>query len=416
MGTRRGNGEGSFRLRDDDRWEGSIRFTDSHGKPRRVSAYGATRKLAKKALDEKIDRINDGLAVVDSKSPLGTVARKWRTTTLVASDRRQATKDLYDNRCRRYIETGVLADIPLARLTPSDIERWIVQSRDVNNVADSSLRTDYAVLRAILDTAVRDGLVARNVAAQVPRPSVARREALHLTPAQVAELLDKVATTRYSAALVLIASTAMRRGEVLALRWRDVDLDEGVITVAGTLTGSGKKLRRETAAKTDSSHRKLPIGEAMVQLLRDRAEQREVERRRAANLWQDTELGLVFSTEFGTMVDPRNVLRTLQTAARKLDLPKGVGIHTLRHSAATALMASGAHLKLVSAILGHSDTSITADIYGHASDSAQRAVLDALHAQVSGPRRHLSAVPGESRADADGTATETTDATTETAG
>ena len=394
MGTRRGNSEGSFNQRADGRWVGKLRFTDGRGKSHRVYAYGATRKLAKAALDDKLDRIRGGLAVVDAKSPLSAVARKWRTTTLVASSRKESTQDSYAIRCRRYLELGILADIPLSRLTPSDVEEWIVAAQGNEKIADSSLRTDYAILRAVLDTAVRDGLVAKNVAAQVDRPRKERTEEVHLTPAEVARLLKAVAGSKHSLPIQIMAATGMRRGEVLALRWRDVDMTTGTLTVTGTMSGSGKKLRRSPMAKTKSSHRSIPLALDLVELLKARQTKQIEQRKQAANLWKSTETDYVFTTELGAPIDGRNVLRTLQTAAVKLELPAGTSLHTLRHSAATALLESGAHIKLVSAILGHSDISITADIYGHAPDAAQRVALDALQAQLTA-KRQLFAITTE---------------------
>ncbi|MDO3110422.1 tyrosine-type recombinase/integrase [Mycobacteroides abscessus] len=395
--TRRSNGEASYRQRDDGRWEGRIQLVDDRGEKHRPSAYGKTKALAKKALQEKIDRINAGLAVVDSRSTVAVVARRWCEVTLQASPRKRATKDLYDNRSRLHIEQGHLAEITLNRLTAVHIEEWILAERGLG-VAPSSQRTDYAVLRAILDAAVRDKLVAKNVCTQVKRPSVPRKEAAHLEPAQVAALLAETSDSSHSLPIRMLARTGARRGEILALRWKDIDLARGTVTVAGTMSGSGKKLRREPEAKSASAHRPLPIGPDLVEELRAWRKQQQRHRAEAMNLWEDVE-GLVFTTEFGRPLDPRNVLRTVQTAAKKLGLPADTGVHTLRHSAATALLEGGAHLKLVSSILGHSDTSITANIYGHASDSAARAALDALAVTVSKPEtdgdgdgRHLKAV------------------------
>lgn len=392
MGTRRGNSEGTFCLRADGRWQGKLRYTDARGKSHRIYAYGSTRKAAKAALDDKLDRIRNGLTAVDSKSPLSAVACKWRTTTLVASDRAESTKASYAIRCRLYLEQGVLADIPLFRLTPSDVEEWIVAAQDNDKISDSSLRTDYAILRAVLDTAVRDGLVARNVAAQVDRPRKERTEEKHLTPAEVARLIKAVAGSKHSLVIKLIAATGMRRGEALALRWSDLDLVNGVATISGTMVGSGAKMRRSAMTKSKSSNRSVSLAPELVRELEDHQIEQLRQRKKAANLWEDTSVGYVFTTEMGKPFDGRNVLRTVQTAAKKLDLPAGTSVHTLRHSAATALLESGAHIKLVSAILGHSDIAITGNIYGHASDSAQRAALDALHAQLTGERQ-LFALP-----------------------
>ncbi len=383
MATRRSNGEASVRMRRDGRWEARLRYTDARGEAHRISAYGHTRALAKSALTSKIARIRAGLAAIDSRMPLAEAARRWRTTTLIASGRRQSTKDLYSSRSRLHIETGLLADIRMARLTPSHVEEWIVDSLQ-HGVAPSSLRTDYAVLRAILETAVRDGIVAKNVAAQVTRPRAPRREALHLTPDQVSRLLQKVAVSHHWLPILVAAVTGMRRGEVLAMRWCDVDFDARTVTVAGTMTGSGRTLRREASAKTDASHRILPISQELASLLVRRRTEQAADRRIALDVWCDTGADYVFTDKRGRFVEPRNMLRTLQNAAQELALPRGTCVHTLRHSAATALLAGGAHLKLVSVILGHSNTSITADIYGHAPDTAQRTALDALHAQIAG--------------------------------
>lgn len=394
MSSRRGNGEGSFTVRADGRVEARLRYTDAHGRARRVSAYGATRKQAKAALDEKLRRIRDGLAVVDSKSPLKAVAARWRTTTLPASDRAANTRDSYATRCRLHIEEGPLGEIPLARLTPSDVERWIAAAQADPDVSDSSLRTDFTILRAVLDAAVRDGLVARNVAALVDRPRKARREAVCLTPAQVAALLAELRDSRHWLPIFIMAATGMRRGEVLGLRWADVDMSARRITVNGTLVGSGASVRRQPMPKTSAGFRTLPMSDELTKMLKNRLAQQITQRRAAANLWDAGNDDLVFTTELGRPLDGRNVLRTLQSAADKLGLPHGTSLHTLRHSAATAMLETGAHLKLVSAILGHSDTAITADIYGHAPDAAQRLALDALGDLITA-QRHLHVLPGE---------------------
>jgi hypothetical protein len=132
VGTRRANGEGSFTRRTDGCWEGRLRYTDGRGKAHRISSYGATRKAAKQALDDKLDLIQRGLA--------------------------ESTKGQCSDRCRLYIGCGVPADTPLARLTPADFVEWVIAARENKNIADSSLFTDFVVLCDVLDAAVRVGL------------------------------------------------------------------------------------------------------------------------------------------------------------------------------------------------------------------------------------------------------------------
>jgi integrase len=119
----------------------------------------------------------------------------------------------------------------------------------------------------------------------------------------------------------------------------------------------------------------VPLSPAAVALLRKHKAAQAAERLRAANQWQDS--GLVFTTELGKPVDPRNLLRTIEVAAKAAGV-EGVGVHTLRHSAAVAWLEAGVHIKAVADLLGHSSIAITGDVYGHTSDDTARAAVDGL--------------------------------------
>jgi integrase len=267
----------------------------------------------------------------------------------------------------------VIGPVPLAKLRPSDVEKLILALRSAK-LSDSTIRSIYTVLRLGLDGAVRDGLLARNPAASVQRPGVARKGAAHLDPQRVTELLRAAESSRYHTALLLIATSGLRRGEVLALRWSDVDLDAGVLRVRETVQRIDGKLSTGEV-KTDRSRRTIPLSPAMVALLRRHRVTQLEERMRAANQWAETDL--LFTTELGRVVEPRNLLRVVEAAAKRIGL-EGVGAHTLRHSAATAWLEAGVHIKQVSDLLGHSSVAITGDVYGHGSDQSARAAVDGL--------------------------------------
>jgi integrase len=214
----------------------------------------------------------------------------------------------------------------------------------------STIRQTYTVLRAGLDGAVRDGLLARNPAAAVKRPGVERTEAKHLDAADVTAVLKAAAESRYHSALVLIAATGLRRGEVLALRWDKVDLDAGLLKVAWTIGRIDGQLVI-SGPKTAGSRRTVPLSPAVVEMLRRHKATQAAERVRAGNQWQDS--GLVFTTELGGPVDPRNLLRVIEVAAKHAKLD-GVGARTLWHSAAVAWLRTGVHIKAVADLLGHS--------------------------------------------------------------
>lgn len=391
---KRANGEGTVRLRPDGRYEARLSYIDPDtGKRRRASFYGRTKKAARDELKTAIDRLDAGEPVRDAKSTLAEWLAHWRSTTLAASDRAESTRTLYEMLTRKHLDPAPFGAIPLDRLRPSDIESRILAMRaatkpgpkdvdgkrgaPVRALSDSTIRSTYTALRLALDGAVRDGLIARNPAAKVKRPGVERREAQHLDADAVVALLAAAATSRYHPALVLIASTGLRKGEALALRWEHVDFDAGHIRVVATISRiSGRLVISQ--AKTERSRRQVPIDPAVVTMLRRHRAGQAAEQLRAANQWTDS--GLVFTTETGGAVDPRNLLRVVEKAAKTAGTTAGV--HTLRHSAAVSWLESGVHIRAVADLLGHSSIAVTGDVYGHTSDDTARAAITGLAARI----------------------------------
>ena len=149
--------------------------------------------------------------------------------------------------------------------------------------------------------------------------------------------------------------------------------------MAATVSRVGDQLLI-TEPKSPLSRRTVPLSPAVVALLKAQRAAQAAERLHAGNQWADT--WLVFTTEFGEPVDPRNVLRTIELAAAKAGL-ENVGVHTLRHSGAVAWLESGIHIKAVAELLGHSSISIIGDIYGHTSDATTRAAIDGLTGRLA---------------------------------
>lgn len=335
--------------------------------------YGPTPKAARAKLKQARDRLEAGAPPKDATRTVGDWLKHWRATTLTASDRKASTKELYATLCRCYLEGAPFGVIRLDRLRPSDVEALILALRS-KGLSGSTIRSTYTVLRAGLDGAVRDGLVARNPAAVVKRPGVQRREARHLDADAVTAILKHAEGSRYHPALVLIAATGLRRGEALALHWSDVDLETATLRVAATNGRVGGTLEI-SEPKSARSRREVPLHPTVVAMLRRHRTAQKQERLRAANQWQDS--GLVFTTELGKTVEPRNLLRVIETASKAAGVD-GVGVHTLRHSAAVAWLESGVHIKAVADLLGHSSISITGDTYGHTSDDVARAAINTL--------------------------------------
>ena len=354
------------------------------GSRRRQSFYARTQRDVRAKMADARKRLEVGAPVKDATCTVGDWLVHWRATTLAASSRKRSTCELYENLSRRHLELPPFGQIPLDRLKPSDVESLILSMRDKAKtdgsraLSDSTIRSAYAVLRQALDGAVRDGFLARNPAALVQRPSVHAPKVKYLDPDKASAILRAAEGSRYHAALVLIASTGLRRGEALALRWDCVDLDTGVLKVRETLGRVGGRLV-STEPKTQRARRTVPLSPSVIALLKKHKAAQAAERLKAANVWEDT--GLVFCTEFGSAVDPRNLSRVFEVAAKAAGVT-GVGLHTLRHSAATAWLERGVHIKAISDLLGHSSIAITGDIYGHTSDDTARAAVELLSADL----------------------------------
>jgi integrase len=358
------------------RWVGAIEVTEGATR-RRAAFYGRTKADVKASIKRAQARVDLGAPAKDAKALLSVVVTAWIASTLEASDLKPSTKATYATLLRSQVLTDDIASKPLADLKPGHVEQLTVRMRD-KGCSPSTIRQTYTVLRSVLETAVRDELLASNPATKVKRPGVPRTEAHYLSIAEVASLLEATKKSRYAPLLRLLVATGLRRGEALALRWSDVDLTNGLLRVRGTVSRvNGHLLVSEP--KTERSRRDVPLSPTTVALLRSVKVSQAAERLKAASIWVET--GLVFTTERGTAVDPRNALRAIRTAAKALGM-SGVGLHTLRHSFATHMLAAGVPLHTVSELLGHSSVAVTGDVYGHVSTEGARSAVERLSATM----------------------------------
>ncbi|KQP55882.1 site-specific integrase [Agreia sp. Leaf283] len=292
---------------------------------------------------------------------------EWTQTYLPLSNRAESTKIMHEGYARTWI-IPTIGNVQLGNLNANDVNKMLLAMKAAGK-ADSTRRNAYTTLRKALDDAVTNCLLAANPAHRIRQPGVTRPEARFLTTAEVRRLLDVSESFRYDVVLRVILGTGLRRGEALALRWTDIDLENGTAKLHGSLTRRGRALV-VSGVKTKSSRRTIALSPSMVALLNRQVATQARERLRAANLWHDK--GFVFTTATGGPVEPQNVLRTVREAAERAGLT-GVTVHTLRHTYATAALMNGVAIKVVSQNLGHASIQITADTYGQLTDEAARA-------------------------------------------
>lgn len=191
---------------------------------------------------------------------------------------------------------------------------------------------------------------------------------------------------RLEALYVLALATGMRLGELLALRWRDVQLQDGTLRVSGSLQRTSAGLQR-AEPKTSRSRRQIVLSATAVEALRRHAGRQEQERARLGPAWEDT--GLVFANRVGRPLEAQNLQRSLRPLLQRAGLPP-IRFHDLRHIAATLLLGHGVHPKIVADLLGHSTTAIITDVYSHVTPTMHQAAVDAL-GELLGPQPRESA-------------------------
>ena len=238
------------------------------------------------------------------------------------------------------------------------------------------------MLHAALHHAVKWRLLAVNAADAVDRPRAERREPVALGPDEVTRVIVAADRTRYATLVILAVMTGMRRGELLGLRWRDVDLRGGTLSVCQTgqwLTRQGVVFR---PPKTAKSRRSIALSDDTRRALQAHRQQQLEERLALGPAYSDRDL--VFATAAGAPVDPSNLSRAWATIVRAAGLQR-IRFHDLRHAHATLLLREGVHPKVVSERLGHASMAITLDTYSHVLPGLQQdaaARLDALLRRV----------------------------------
>lgn len=366
---RRGHGEGSVYQFKPGLWAASVDLGWIDGKRRRKVVYGKTEAEAIAKRDELRRSLKLG---VNLAAPPQTM-REWLTEWL-ANKTADGTKPSTVERYRQVVHGHLipaLGKTKLDKLTPRDVQRMVAALSD--KLSPASVVKVHGVLRSSLSDALRLDLVARNVAKSVRLPSMGRDERRALTPTEARKLLTELNGDRLEALFVLALTTGLRRGELLGLRWSDVDAAGKVLFVRQTVQRVGGQLRVITP-KTARSTRSVPLGKlALDALTRHRAVQ-EAECAHAAELWRDE--GFVFANGLGGAMEPRNVNRRFEQARKAVGLD-WLHLHDLRHAYATFLIDGGAELRTVMDLLGHSTIRLTADTYGHvlrsrAQDAAEQ--------------------------------------------
>jgi integrase len=419
---RRGRGEGGISQRPDGRWVARVDLGWRDGKRRRKAIYGKTRREVAGRLTKTLLDVQQGAVLPDERQTVAQFLNRWlehKRTRL-----RPRAWLTYEQAVRLHLVPGI-GTVRLARLSPGQLETWFQRHQTDDGASARNIRYARTVLRAALGQARKWRLVSDNVAALVDPPRHQVKEIQPLTPEQARALLEHVKDHRLGALVSVATAVGLRLGEALGLRWQDVDLDGGILSIRQALERSGgdgparralnaerrelltrlknsakrsaerRTCRQELEAlrsrwcsfrttvqfvepKSMRSRRTIRLPQVVIRALKAHRTRQRTERLAAGGGWTDS--GLVFTTAEGTPLDARNVTREFQGMLADARLPR-VRFHDLRHTAATLLLSQGVDPRTIMETLGHSQISLTLNTYSHVLPALQveaAAKLDAV--------------------------------------
>jgi integrase len=325
-----------------------------------------TRDEAEVGLDDVLGKVRAGLPVPSAKLTVGTFLTK-RWLPAISATVAPNTADSYTRMVETHLEPRIgnisLTALDGAHLTALYGELSRSGRKDgKGGLSARTVRLAHVTMHRALRDALRWGLVARNAADAADVPRQPHREAPTWTPEQVRTFLTAPTKDRWRPAWILAATTGLRRGELAALRWRDIDLDARRLSVRQAVAVVGGHMH-VGAPKTAQSRRSVALDLGTVDALKA-WRRRQLEERVAMGAgWQDRD-DRVFTLHDGRPVSPDVLTRAFERAVDASKLPK-LSLHGLRHSHATAALVAGVPLKVVADRLGHSSIRVTGDVYSH---------------------------------------------------
>ena len=372
----RGNGDGDVYARKNKNgktigYRGTYWVQTANG-PKRRYVSGKTKAEARAALNKaKADR--DGGLVYDAgKLTVGEYLNRWLTDSVKDTVRR-STFVRYESIARNHL-SPTLGRIKLKNLNPAQV-RGLYREK-LQSLSPRSVNYIHVTLHKALAQAVMDGLIPRNVTDAVKAPQALRKQIKPMTPVEVMKFLSAASGDRLEALYVLAVHTGLRQGELLGLKWGDVNLETRTLSVKRSLDTDGTF----NSPKRNKSRRTVKLTVQAVEALKSHRVAQNEERLLLGSLWEDH--GLIFPNKVGKPMDADNLYhRSFKPLLKSVGL-SGFTFHSLRHTCATLLLSKNINPKIAQEMLGHATISQTMDTYSHVlpgmQDEAVAALEDAL--------------------------------------
>ncbi len=374
---KRANGEGSITKYKDGRWCGRYTVQTPDG-PKRKAVYGRTKAEVRVKLTKAMADADNGLVFDAGNRTVKEYLERW----LEDSAKGNVGKRTFAN-YRAQVSTHIvpaLGTTKLKTLAPAHVQTLYRQKLD-SGLSPASVRYVHAVLHRALKQAVRWGLVPHNAAETVDLPKVTRKEANTLSPGEAKRFLKAAHGDRFETLYVLAVTCGLRQGELLGLRWGDVDLEKRTLRVARQLQRMREGAGLAFLPTKNSKGRIVRLGSTAAEALEKHRERQAEEKLVLGAGYQDH--SLVFTTTVGTPVDAQNLVnRSFKPLLNKAGLPD-IRFHDLRHTCATLMLSQGVNPKVAQERLGHTDIAVTMNTYSHVLSDMQGVAATAIEDALS---------------------------------